>query len=270
VPWKFQLATDIGGRAEQQDRAAVFSDRAAGHHLAVVADGMGGHRNGAEAAQVVLDVAQRELARFPAMSSHARAFVEHLCRVAHSEIQNLEGVGKSSPGSTCVFLYCCGAEAFWAHVGDSRLYHFRQGHQVLATVDHSLHELMASLRPDDTCAEKLGTICRSQIYMCLGGREQPQPDLGSTVALGNDLFLLCSDGFWDSVKAAEVVAAVRNRGLTNRCTRDLVALARERGGKKGDNVSLLVAQWVPARFPLWLRSPVSARSAESEPSTNPV
>ena len=64
MTWKFDLATDIGGRAEQQDRLEVLTipDRQ-GEYLVVLADGMGGQQQGALAAQTVIDTAREVLVK---------------------------------------------------------------------------------------------------------------------------------------------------------------------------------------------------------------
>jgi serine/threonine protein phosphatase PrpC len=59
MPWQFSLASDIGGRSEQQDCLEMLSLNSGDTHLVVVADGMGGHRDGALAARTVIETARR-------------------------------------------------------------------------------------------------------------------------------------------------------------------------------------------------------------------
>jgi serine/threonine protein phosphatase PrpC len=261
VPWKFDLATDIGGRAEQQDRVAVINDRLGDRHLVVVADGMGGHRNGAEAAQIVIDVARQEFRLAATMDPET--FLRHVCMSAHAAIHRLGGLAEGSPGSTCVLMYCRGPEAYWVHVGDSRLYHFREGRRVLTTVDHSLRELMTMVNNQDSAHKQMAGVSRNKIYMRLGGRDAPEPDSGSAAVIGTDLFMLCTDGFWDLVDSIEVAALVGDRILPRGCAGRLASLARERGGKRSDNVTLVLAQRTQTRIPRWLGS-LAARGHEAK------
>jgi serine/threonine protein phosphatase PrpC len=244
MPWKFHQSTDIGGRREQQDRVGTFCDYAQDRHLLVVADGMGGHRRGGEAAETVLVVAGRQFVSGAA--SDPRAFLTDLCREAHRSINGLDRRSGRSAGSTFAALYLRGTEAHWAHVGDSRLYHFRGGSVQSSTVDHTLRSLLESGAmtriPDESrCASG------HQLYMRLGGDHQPQPSLGSTMVLDGDVFLLCSDGFWNSVASDETRRLLGTGILRRGSAARLVSLARERGGTGGDNIGLVLAQWAPRR-----------------------
>ncbi len=242
MSWKFDTAADIGGREEQQDRVRIVSRQSEDRHLVVVADGMGGHQDGALAAQAVAEAAEYQ---FRCVAEPDPIFfLKDLCAQAHQSINRLGGEGDRSAGSTCVFLYLDGPEAHWAHVGDSRLYHFRAGETLSATVDHSMLELLkADGRFDHGDAEEPGL--RNQIYRRLGGQHAPDPDVGSTWVMSGDLFLLCSDGFWESVSSGEARSLLGSEPISEGCASSLVATARERGGDRGDNIGLALAQWLP-------------------------
>ncbi len=242
MPWAFSIADDIGGRSQQQDRVAALAMADADNHLLVLADGMGGHRAGAEAAQLLVDTASRYCGRGSA--SDPGALLQSLCLDAHGAVVALGDGEQRAPGSTGVLLYVSGAEAYWAHVGDSRLYFVRQGQLVRQTVDHSVVALRA--------AQGLqAQVPRNTLYMCFGGSPEPQPVLDSLSVESGDLLLLCSDGFWEQVPVEEAITAIGKRGLQSDIASELVQLARLRGGRRGDNISLALAQWTaqapPAR-----------------------
>ena len=260
MPWTFDKAMDIGGRREQQDRVTVLSSPRDDRHLLVVADGMGGHSHGGEAAQIVLDTAERHFPQAPV--ARPRDFLQSLCLSAHEAINRLHAGHGRSPGSTCVLLYLQGREAHWVHLGDSRLYHTRNGNTLSTTVDHSVLELMlAEGQIDDRDSADLSL--RNQIYRRLGGDCDPQPDYGCALVESGDLFWLCSDGFWDTVKSDEVLDAMRGRAAPAGRASGLSSLARERGGARGDNISLILAQWGrrPRRFSPRLLSTFKRRCA---------
>ena len=142
MPWQFSMASDIGGRSEQQDCLEMLSSDSGDTHLVVVADGMGGHRDGALAARTVIETARRHFNS--GRTSDPQTFLQGLCLESHQAISDLGGNEQRSPGSTCVLLYLDGPEAYWAHVGDSRLYHFRNGKLLNLTQDHSVAQLMVS------------------------------------------------------------------------------------------------------------------------------
>jgi serine/threonine protein phosphatase PrpC len=242
MPWQLSMASDIGGRSEQQDCLEILSSGSGDCHLVVVADGMGGHRDGALAARTVIETARRQFSA--GQPSDPRAFLEQLCLEAHREIGALGADDARSPGSTCVALYLHGPEAYWAHVGDSRLYHFRKGILINRTEDHSVAQLMVSqgrLKDSDAAVSAL----QNQLYMRLGGSERPEPEFGASEVETDDIFMLCSDGFWSSVEPQEVLATLGNTPIENASAARLVETARERGGATGDNISLVVMRWLP-------------------------
>jgi PPM family protein phosphatase len=242
MPWQFSLASDIGGRSEQQDCLEMLSLNRDDTHLVVVADGMGGHRDGALAARTVIETARRRFNAGPI--SDPRAFLQELCLESHQGISKLGSDEPRSPGSTCVVLYLNGPEAYWAHVGDSRLYHFRNARLLNRTQDHSVAQLMVAqgrLTETDAATSAL----QNQLYMRLGGNEPPEPDFGASEVEADDMFMLCSDGFWSHVEPQEVVASLEEYPIDNEGAGHLVDVARERGGSTGDNISLVLVRWTP-------------------------
>jgi serine/threonine protein phosphatase PrpC len=244
MPWQFSLASDIGGRSEQQDCLEMLSLNRGDTHLVVVADGMGGHRDGALAARTVIETARRRFNAGPI--SDPRAFLQELCLESHQGISKLGRDEPRSPGSTCVVLYLNGTEAYWTHVGDSRLYHFRNGQLLNRTQDHSVAQLMVAqgrLTETDAATSAL----QNQLYMRLGGNEPPEPDFGASEVEADDMFMLCSDGFWSHVEPQEVVTSLEEYPIDNEGAGHLVDMARERGGSTGDNISLVLVRWTPGR-----------------------
>jgi len=236
------MASDIGGRAEQQDCLDKLSLQGDDTHLVIVADGMGGHRDGALAARTVIDTAR--LHQDTDVHADPRAFLNSLCLNSHQAINDLNDDDERSPGSTCILLYVNGPEAYWAHVGDSRLYHFRNGGLLSRTQDHSMAQLMVEqgrLREEEIA----GNALQNQLYMRLGGAKTPQPDFGAAEIEDGDILLLCSDGFWAHITPDEVLSTLADLPPEEDGAAHLVAIARERGGRDGDNISLALTRWSP-------------------------
>jgi serine/threonine protein phosphatase PrpC len=203
---------------------------------------MGGHRDGALAARTVIETARQNLDT--GKLEDPRAFLKSLCLESHEAINDLGGDDERSPGSTCILLYVNGPEAYWAHVGDSRLYHFRKGELLNRTRDHSVAQLMVEqgqLNEDDVACSTL----QNQLYMRLGGDKIPQPEFGASTIETDDFFMLCSDGFWAYITPEEVVSTLRDLPPGEDGAARLVAIARERGGGSGDNISLALTRWSP-------------------------
>jgi len=240
MTWQIDLATDIGGRAEQQDRVEVLAlPERPGEHLVILADGMGGQQQGAVAAQAVIDTARLE---FPhAAQNDPRQFLTGLCLKAHESIRAIGREHNTNPASTCTALYVRGDEAYWIHVGDSRLCHFHADRLVSRSQDHTLAEL---LKGEPGRREPRRTD--SRLYMCLGGHNELEPEYGASAVGDDDWFLLCSDGFWNQVGDDEVAQAVRGADADRTTASDLAAMAIDRAGAGGDNVSLAVVTAKPS------------------------
>lgn len=238
MPWKFGQALDIGKRDEQQDRIGIFHN--GGKHLLAVADGMGGIPKGDQAAQIVIDTAEQAFNKRRIRSPEL--FLENICMQSHERINRLEKDITSAPGTTCVLLYIDKREAYWAHIGDSRLYHYRKDKLVNQTLDHSLIQLMIDKGAIEHDGEEAKSL-QNQLYKRLGGPKEPEPDIhASTLELG-DMFLLCSDGFWQSIDTDRIPYILRQHPLDQDGPKRLVNIALQNGGHNCDNISVTLAQW---------------------------
>lgn len=240
MPWTFNVATDIGSRSEQQDRLDIVHSTDGRRHLVAVADGMGGLKNGAQAAQILVDVAAQHFAAHE--SGSAYTFLHNIFLAAHHAINDLPEAADSAVGTTGVLLSIDNQRAVWAHVGDSRLYHFRNSRLLSRTNDHSLRQLMLTkglVEEGSSAAQSM----QNQLYMRLGGEVLPEPDFNSADLQNGDVFLLCSDGFWQAVPSDEILTILGKCPNEQDVAQYLVAVARLRSGNRCDNISLAMAQW---------------------------
>lgn len=239
MSWQFAQSMNIGGRAEQQDSISVLEDSARHASLLVLADGMGGQRDGSMASQSVVDVA-REM--FWAKDElEPPRLLDEICRGAHLRInEHDQESGHGASGSTCTLLYLNDAEAYFGHVGDSRLYHFHNGELIFRTTDHSVAQLMVDNGQLDEAGAR-GSKLRNQLYAHLGGKQTPQLNIAASAVDAGDLLVLCSDGLWERIDAHEMHATLHNGDLQEG-VEHLVKLALERNGETSDNISLLVAR----------------------------
>lgn len=240
MTWDAASAHAIGGRSEQQDRVAVWRDPAAGAVLAAVADGMGGHEGGALAAQCVVDVAGElwQQARRPL----AKPFdlLGDICRRAHARINESSRDAVKKAGSTCVLFYGDANQTAWAHVGDSRLYHFRGGALVGRSRDHSMVQLLVD-QGELAEADMADHPDQNLILQSLGGDRDPRPDFDQLPVAADDAFVLCSDGLWEAVTPEEMFEALGRQPL-GAAAESLVNTAARRRGKRSDNVSVALVR----------------------------
>ena len=235
LKWKAARAERIGGRKEQQDRVGFFHSRDGKACLLLVADGMGGHCGGSLAAQTLFDIAEMNWGSCSGAPDDPKQFLEHLCERAHHEV-NLHGRERGlEPRSTVVALIVREPQAFWVHIGDSRLYRFR-GHQLLGrTKDHSLVQVLVDA--GEVTEDQMATHPdQNRLLRSIGGENPPKTTHGHSFLQVQDRFLLCSDGFWERITVEELAVAVNATNM-DWSLNHLADLAAKRGGPIGDNVA---------------------------------
>ncbi|WP_407275644.1 PP2C family protein-serine/threonine phosphatase [Halothiobacillus sp. DCM-1] len=239
----------IGGRKTQQDQVLCLSTANHKHQLLLVADGVGGHGGGAEAAQAIVDAAQQ---LFPAALSrfaNGRDFLANFCAVANQAVQRAHTLGEAHGFSTLVALLTDAERAFWVHVGDSRLYGFKGGELFHQTRDHSLVQRLVDFGKI-TEAERDRHSERNRVLQVMG-MPNIQPTFGETALSADMSFLLCTDGFWDQIRPPEmrqILAAEDLQFAANLWVRQ----AARRGGAGGDNIALALWRMPPKQPRRWL------------------
>ena len=145
--------------------------------------------------------------------------------------QERQGVMKT----TLVFLTLEDGQARWMHVGDSRLYHFRSGKLQTQTMDHSVSQ-MAVLMGEITPREIRFHEDRNRVLRALGG-DNAKPELSHTVMLtgGEDVFLLCTDGFWEYVYEEEMEALLKKCASPKKWLAEMEKLVHSRAPSDNDN-----------------------------------
>lgn len=239
--WEIEQNDHIGGREEQQDHVATFS--AGNTHLLIVADGLGGHKGGRLASQIVIKLAEKTWDKYQQgkMVKKPKHFLQRICELAHQEIKELGKQARRSPRSTCVLLYIRGKKAWWAHIGDSRLYHFRGRKLLLRTRDHSIVQMLADLGQISE-AEMANHPDQGRLLKTLGGKKAIEPDFGQTSVRYGDSFVLCSDGFWEHIVADKIPQRLLQTDFPIKTrVKQLVKDVLDAGGIEGDNIAVAVA-----------------------------
>ena len=201
----------IGDREDNQDRVTVAAtDKAA---LLVVIDGMGGHSDGSRAADTALKSLIDSFQQTTLPMLDPIGFLHLSLSRAHDDVARL-GSGQSidaRPRATIAVCLVQEGAAYWAHVGDSRIYHLRHGKLVTRTRDHSHVELL--LREGKITEEELPTHpMRNFVECCLGGDPAiPEMTISGRHTLQNgDVLLLCTDGIWANLRDTDIAAFFRD------------------------------------------------------------
>ncbi len=232
-----------GPRQYNQDRLAYSYSKDA--LLLVVADGMGGHRHGEIAAQLAVTTMTDAFQRLavPMLSSPAKFLIDHMQQI-HDMIDQLtqERELVEAPRTTIVAAVVQRGVLYCAHVGDSRLYHFRDGHLLYRTEDHSIVQSLYSkgmINKDEMSTHPY----RHKVYSCLGGDVPPKIDLSDRQELAEgDTILLCTDGVWGAVTDEQIKRILNSPSITDGVT-TLLDVAENTSQEQGDNMSAIGLQW---------------------------
>ena len=257
---KIAAATHPGMQGKpNEDRYSVSayrltSDDRTPSVLAILADGIGGHRGGEVAAALAVANINQYVAENS--STHPIQILKQAFTYANQIILNYSRRDPSltGMGTTCVCAWVVGDQLYAASVGDSRLYLQRGAKIIRLTTDHTwIQEALAqgTLTPDETAGHPNAHIIRR----FLGSQNALNPDTRLRLSpaetdaqaeanqglrlLTGDRLVLCSDGLTDLVKDAEILDILRiNRFDLNPTY--LVNLANQRGGH--DNITVITME----------------------------
>lgn len=234
----------LGSRDDNQDRVAIAVAETA--VLLVVVDGMGGHAEGGRAAEVTRQVLLAAFWHTPHPLFDPLGFLHLTLGRAHEEVVRI-GLRRpidQRPRATCAVCLVQQSSAWWAHVGDSRIYHLRSGAVLERTRDHSHVELL--YREGLITAEQAQTHpMRNFVECCLGGDPvMPDMSIGRRCCLEpDDVLLLCTDGLWSGAPD-EALASLTAPGKPLReALASIGQGAVASNGAGSDNTSAAALRW---------------------------
>jgi len=235
-----------GGRDSNQDRISVaVAEEAA---LLIACDGMGGHAEGERAAEVAQQTVVERFWQTTQPLLDPLGFLHLALGAAHANVVALAPKLpiEMRPRATCAVCLVQQTSAYWAHVGDSRVYHLRGGEVRERTRDHSHVELL--MREGVISAGQMQNHpMRNFVESCLGGETLlPEMALNPRRALlRDDRLLVCTDGFWGNLEEKVIASAFSTLGLSLRDT--LTALATQavlNAGGGSDNTSVAAVRFL--------------------------
>ncbi|NUT72445.1 serine/threonine-protein phosphatase [Pseudarthrobacter sp. C4D7] len=233
---RFAARSDVGRIRSKNDDSAY-----AGRHLAVVADGMGGHAGGDVAsAATVLDMIHLDS---PEYGEDAGTVLADEIQTANSLLSELVHINPklAGMGTTVTALLLADDKLHFAHIGDSRAYRLRDGEFKQISVDHTFVQRLIDegrLRPEEAETHPHKNV----LMRVLGDVDaSPELDLDTLDARPGDRWLLCSDGL-NYVAAHAVERTVRETHNLHECAETLVELTLEAGSP--DNVTVVMVDIV--------------------------
>ncbi len=246
--WTVAVGVQRGQRDEQEDSFVILPEPTKDNcldkeFLLVVADGMGGQKNGKLASQEVINVAQTV---WRMKEKYLTISPTHLLKVitekAHSNIRNLGKEINSNMGSTCVLLYVKEKQAWWSYVGDSRLYHIRQRKLLVRTQDHSVVQMLFDMGRISE-VEMLHHQDRGRLLKNLGKSGNIEPEYGFSKLKNGDSFILCTDGFWEYISLNSMIAGLnQTRYPMEVVAAGLAKRAVKKGKEDSDNTTLIIVK----------------------------
>lgn len=237
--------SDVGQKRENNEDSFLIDNDLG---LYVVCDGMGGHQGGEVASRLAVDTAARMLeeshASFAdlvktkdgrnALVQLVETAVEAACREVFARAAadpRLRGMG-----TTITLLLLVGDFAVMGHVGDSRLYLYRQGQVHQLSSDHTFVASLISsgtISPEDAKRHPYASV----LTRSLGVQETVLVDTLLFDVLPGDTMLLCSDGLSGALESAEELGLILEEHHVQNLPQTLVDLANVRGGS--DNVTVV-------------------------------
>ena len=227
--------------------------------LAIISDGIGGHRAGEVAAEMTVELIGRKIAESNPLRPQA-ALKEAIIATSQAVREEaMKDLSKRGMGATCACAWILGDRLYIASVGDSRVYLIRGERIRQLTVDHTWIQEAVD-KGLLTLEEAAGHPNQHVIRRFLGSETPPMPDMrlffdphdsdeeaklrqGMRLEPG-DCVLLCSDGLTDLVADWEILARVKQLQIEE-ALNGLVDLANGRGGH--DNITVIALQ-VPRHF----------------------
>ena len=165
---------------------------------------------------------------------------------AHAAIVDMANEAGGKPATTLTMYAGFWPRAFIVHVGDSRMYRYRDGELTLFTSDQTYEQLMlesGAIKPGSPEAARLKHVLWSAV-----GNDEVVPQIVYTDITRRDVLLVCSDGLTKHVTDDEIKARLARDETAEENVRALVGLALDRGGT--DNVTAVVGKIRPKTTPI--------------------
>lgn len=240
---KYYGLSDIGLREKNQDVWVSLPE----HNFFALADGMGGHNGGEVAAKKTVSTLSDYIKEkiFPFRGKYSiKKTIFSLTQGIHETNYHIYQLGNDHPdlkgmGSTLCCMYFQGTKAIYAHVGDSRIYLFRNEMLIKLTDDHSL---VQRNEEKQILIDKRKTIknYKNIITRAMGAQDIVIPEVSYTSIQKNDIFFLCSDGLTDCVSTQSLLQIMKTNPNLQLAAKEMIQSAKSFGSK--DNITILLIQ----------------------------
>lgn len=237
----FSMFSDSGSRENNEDNIGMYQDGE--NYCFVLADGLGGHGKGEVASQIAVESSVLKYAEMQDRES----FLEKAFETAQATIIHYQNTDRMCMDmkTTMVVLQVDEQQIRWGHIGDSRMYYFHRGKLKERTLDHSVPQMLVTvgkLREKDIRHHP----DRNRLLRVLGIEmdEVNYQESEPIERIGQQAFLLCSDGFWELIEEKKMEALLKRSDSPEQW----IQMMREVILKNGKNMDMdnysAIAVWV--------------------------
>ena len=232
---KFKAYTDKGNiRERNEDNYLIKLDP---YPIIVVADGMGGHKAGKVASNIAVESIKGF--KFTFNNNNMLYDIKNAVKDANNKIikKGSENPVQQGMGTTISLAVVIDNQLYIGHVGDSRIYLYRnQQLQRITTDDSLVNELVK--KGKISSEEAFDHPQKHILTQALGLEKDIKVETNNILLKENDILLFCTDGLTDMIREQEIANIIDSN------TSDIEVLARKLGDKAlenggNDNITLI-------------------------------
>lgn len=234
----YEILSSSGEREYNEDYAKVAWNNEA--YCFVLADGLGGHGGGAEASKLV---AEYILEDFKEKGEATEAYLIKCFEESQNALLK-EQARKNCVNemkTTLVVLLVDEHTVQWGHIGDSRLYYFKNRKLIQRTLDHSVPQMLVAAGEIKE-GQIRGHADRNRLLRVMGTEwESPRYQLAECrERTANETFLLCTDGFWEWILEKEMQVLLKKSKTPGEWLKKMEREIQKNGHGKGmDNYTAI-------------------------------
>ncbi len=238
---KYSYLTDPGKIRERNEDCVTIVENAAKEVLMVVADGMGGHKDGEIASNIAINHISQRFQEISSVGNKEDAinWMQSIISEANALIFKYVGEHPESMGmgTTLVMAILTDTFLLFGNIGDSSGYVIKNNKLHKITVDHTLVNLL--VKSGDLTAEEAKDHPRKNVLMkALGANTNVEADIFN-VELNVQGIMLCSDGLTNMLTEEQISRVLNGEGTLDDKLKKLVFKANNRGGNDNISVALL-------------------------------
>ncbi len=240
----YYFITDPGKVRERNEDCVSIVENKMGEKLLIVADGMGGHKNGEVASSIALNLICDRFKNISSVGNKEDAISWIQSTVSEANVEIFKYVEKHPEslgmGTTVVLAVLTTSFLLIGNIGDSSGYIFKNNKLHKITVDHTLVNLL--VKSGELTLEEAKNHPKKNVLMkALGSSTNVEMDIFN-VELNIDGVFLCSDGLTNMLEDTQIAKVLSENSTLKEKLEKLVFKANNRGGNDNISIAYLVKE----------------------------